>query len=87
MRAALLAAALLLAGCGDWQDVPPAERGVLGSLAAWITGADAARQAKLEAEAVAAEARAAAALLRLSAAEARAARSATALEDAQRTAR
>ena len=87
MRAALLAAALLLAGCGDWSEVPPAERGFLGSLAAWITGADAARQAKLDAEAAIAEAALATARARLAAAEAAAARSAAALEEARRGAR
>ena len=59
--ALVLAGVLLLAGSGAWRDVPPAERGFFGSLAAWLTGADVARQAALDAAAAAAEARAEAA--------------------------
>jgi hypothetical protein len=77
-----LALLLVLGGCGDWSDVPPAERGFFGSLAAWVTGDDVARQAKLDAEAVVAEAQVERVRSRAAAAEAEAARTSAALATA-----
>jgi hypothetical protein len=48
-------AALLLAACVPAADAPAAQRGLLGGLLAWLTGADETRAAALEAAATQAE--------------------------------
>jgi hypothetical protein len=53
---AVMAAVPILAACVPAADAPAAQRGLMGGLLAWITGADERRAAALEAAAERAEA-------------------------------
>jgi dihydroxyacetone kinase len=83
LAAAVLPGLCLLLFAMPSADAPAGERGLAGGVLAWITGADHARAAALEAEAARAEAAVAALAERLVAAEAEAARTGAALMRAQ----